>query len=293
MKRIFKNSMREIRRRSSSEEMISPDVEIRKYFETGPGLPIMGSCLLSGSSIYWGRSSGSSFVISEPLVFPFWEFIVGREKEIPQTELEELIICYSNRSLRMLQMFTAEASGRYKTTEDSFIQSLPRDYRELSHLLRDPLVENAFRRVGISRANLNDELDFFSNYHAPAKQIMHGCFRFRNLWFDAKGELFIVAGDDLVWGAELISYAALLADLLDLCTSKMAAARRPLISIFGQVLSNLSGDQEPILNRAVYLYVLAHHAQYIHTAQCREPLSSLESATKICTLGLLASIGAN
>ncbi|MER0071027.1 hypothetical protein ABRP93_07915 [Corynebacterium sp. KPL2850] len=287
MERILKNSMREVWRRPAADVRFSPDIEVRKYSETNPNRFHMEGSFSPSSSIYWGRCSGQSFVIGAPLVSPFWKLIRGYEKSLSQKELEDLILLYARQSFCNIQDFTTEAAERYRSLEELFVQALPRDFRELSYLIGDPLVERAFYDVGISRTNIDCNFGYFSTYFSQRKQIMHGCFRFRNLWFDNRGKLFIVGGDDLVWGTELVAHAALLADLFDLSVSRVNCVRRPLSSLYLHVTSSLSTRQEDVLNRVIYLYVLAHHAQYIHTAQYKGKLSSLKYAMKIPCQGLL------
>lgn len=287
MERILKNSMREVWRRPAASARFSPTIEIRKYFETDPDRVHMEGSFSPSSSIYWGLCNGRSFVIGNPLVSSFWEFTRSYEKRLSQKEFEDLILLHARQSFCNIQDLTTEASERYRSIEELFVQALPRDFRELSYLVDDPLVERTFHEVGISRKNIDFNLAYVSRYFSQRKQIMHGCFRFRNLWFDDRGKLFIVAGDDLVWGTELVAHAALLADLFDLSVSRVNCVRRPLSSLYLHLTSSLSTHQEDVLNRAVYLYVLAHHAQYIHTAQYKGKLSSLKYAMKIPSQGLL------
>lgn len=282
--------MREIWRQDSSSRSSSDVVELRKYFTDSSPLPNAKSSLATDSSIYWGQSDSQSFTIRKPVATPFWSFIFSLGMVSTQAELEDLVLYYSGQALLNLSEFTRQAGERYQAFDKSFIQVLPRDFRELACFVDDPLVSNAFTKVDILRRDLEQDLECIGSYSLQETQIAHGCFRFRNIWFNDEGRLLIVAGDDLVWGSSFISIAALLADLFDLYTSKMDAAKRPLKTIYIQTAQSLSDHQKELFHKAIYLYILAHHAQYIHTLQYKDPLKSLAIAAHIPDEGLLSVI---
>ncbi|WP_290342194.1 hypothetical protein [Corynebacterium auris] len=244
--------------------------------------------LRDDSPIYWGEAEGHTFRIGSVEAEPFWEYFRRQASCFSDVSNELRLIRHVDLALEASSAFSEEAEIRYSALRSECLGHLPRDFWELRLLLGDPLVVSTFSDSGLNVSSVQEILSLVLEYLSGCSKMVHGCFRLRNIIFTPRERLAVIAGDDVVYGSNVVPIAAILSDLFELVSSGAFFLERPLISLYRR-LENSVEDQK-VLEMLVFLYAVAHSAQYIHTYKVRGRVSTVRASAILADRGLLAAV---
>lgn len=284
MEKIFENSMRTIWRKDSSDTS-EKWFEIRQYCMESPPLPSLPERFPNKDSLlYWGETQSHTFKIDSSFKFPFWQSFHAQSNDIGEIKKETLLKEYIRQSISNLDLFPSEAAERYRHCGSFLTNVLPRDFRELKALLQDELVRETFISSGIAISTIEKHMSDLEHFLTQSKELTHGCFRFRNLYFNHLGSLSVVAGDDVVRGTKMLPQAALLSDLFELFASGVSFLKETILYFYQKFADGYNKEEIDLLDKAIFLYAVAHGAQFIFTFRVSDlvgyfyPLSVLGSS---------------